>query len=227
MVFLDFSFFFLDFSFHLSEATAIGERKMSPPLLIIITLLNLLSVIHSRPATSLQFPLSVTVTDFGATADGIHYDTAAIQSAIDACHCSSATKPCYVTFPPGKYLTATVFLKSGVVLNVEEGATILGGPRLEDYPRESFRWYVILAEGASNVGITGGGVVDGQGLKFVERFEERKNVMVSWNQTGACSGDECRPRLIGFLGCNNVTVWNVKLNQPAYWWSVHFTSFSF
>ncbi|GKV25770.1 hypothetical protein SLEP1_g35165 [Rubroshorea leprosula] len=190
---------------------------MSPPLLIIATLLNLLSFIHSRPATSLQLPLSVTVTDFGALADGIHYDTAAIQSAIDACHCSSTTKPCYVTFPPGKYLTATVFLKSGVVLNVEEGATILGGTRLEDYPRESFRWYVILAEGASNVGITGGGVVDGQGLKFVVRFVESKNVMVSWNQTGACAGDECRPRLIGFLGCNNVTVWNVRLNQPAYW----------
>lgn len=80
---------------------------------------------------------------------------------------------------------------------------------------------MVLAENASDVGITGGGVVDGQGLKFVVTKNERKNVMVSWNQTGECSGDECRPRLVGFLGCRNVHVWNVRLNEPAYWWCVH------
>lgn len=76
---------------------------------------------------------------------------------------------------------------------------------------------MVLAENERDVGITGGGVVDGQGLKFVQRFDERKNVMVSWNRTGACLGDECRPRLVGFLGCTNVRVWNVTLWQPAYW----------
>lgn len=79
---------------------------------------------------------------------------------------------------------------------------------------------MVLAENASDVGITGGGVVDGQSSAFVERFDEKKNVMVSWNRTGACSGDECRPRLVGFIGCNNVRVWNVTLTQPAYWWCV-------
>lgn len=94
---------------------------------------------------------------------------------------------------------------------------MLGGTKLEDYPKEFNRWYVVLAENVSDVGITGGGVVDGQGLKFVKRFNERKNVMVSWNSTGACLGDECRPRLVGFIGCTNVKVWNVRLSEPAYW----------
>lgn len=76
---------------------------------------------------------------------------------------------------------------------------------------------MVLAENATDVGIAGGGVVDGQAEKFVVRYNERKNVMVSWNQTGDCLGDECRPRLIGFLGCKNVKVFNVTLNQPAYW----------
>ena len=40
--------------------------------------------------------------------------------------------------------------------------------------------------------------------------------MVSWNETGACSGDECGPRLIGFLDCNNVELSNITLNQTAY-----------
>lgn len=95
---------------------------------------------------------------------------------------------------------------------------MLGGTKLEDYPKEFNRWYVVLAENVSDVGITGGGVVDGQGLKFVMRFNERKNVMVSWNSTGACLGDECRPRLVGFIGCTNVKVWSVRLSEPAYWW---------
>lgn len=76
---------------------------------------------------------------------------------------------------------------------------------------------MVVAENASDVAITGGGVIDGQGLKFVEKFNEKKNVMVSWNRTGACLGDECRPRLVGFIGCRNVNIWNVRFTHPAYW----------
>lgn len=112
-----------------------------------------------------------------------------------------------------------------MVLEILENATILGGTRLEDYPEEESRWYVVVAEDAVDVGITGGGEIDGQGLKFVKRFDEKKNVMVSWNQTGACLGDECRPRLVGFLRCKNVRVWNVTLTEPAYWWCVLFPFF--
>ncbi|MFQ6631830.1 hypothetical protein Gotur_009130 [Gossypium turneri] len=185
-----------------------GRAAAAPiPRLTAITFLFLLPiVIQSHTPT-------ISVRDFGATGDGKHYDTAAIQSAIDSCR----TKPCYVTFPTGKYLTATIFLKSNVILDIPKGSTILGGTKLEDYPKEFDRWYVILAENARDVGITGGGVVDGQGLEFVVKFDERKNVMVSWNQTGACSGDECRPRLVGFLDSTNVRVWNVTFRQPAYW----------
>ncbi|KAI3667363.1 hypothetical protein L6452_42419 [Arctium lappa] len=68
-----------------------------------------------------------------------------------------------VVFSSGNYLTTTVFLKSRVVL-----------------------------EDTEDVGITGGCEINGQGLEFVVKFDERKNVMVSWNQTGAYTGDECR-----------------------------------
>ncbi|KAJ4829575.1 hypothetical protein Tsubulata_031627 [Turnera subulata] len=194
--------------------------------LIIITLLVLSPPHQSHPDTS----AALSVRDFGAIGDGRHYDTAAIQSAIDACASRSrgrrrsttitngvAPSPCHVTFPRGDYLTATVHLKSGVVLDIGEGARVLGGTRMEDYPKESARWYVVVAENVGDVGITGGGVVDGQGMAFVERLEEKKNVMVSWNKTGDCTGDECRPRLVGFIGSTNVRVWNITLNQPAYW----------
>ncbi|KAG6411468.1 hypothetical protein SASPL_129550 [Salvia splendens] len=163
--------------------------------------------------------LSVSVADYGATGRGRRYDTVAIQSAIDDCASSAALhlRTCQVHFPPGNYLTATLYLKSGVVLDVSRNATILGGTRLQDYPEKQEKWYVVLAENASDVGITGGGEINGQGLEFVTRFDERKNVMVSWNRTGACSGDECRPRLVGFIDCENVRIWNISFNQPAYW----------
>uniref|UniRef100_A0A2P2IKB6 Polygalacturonase n=1 Tax=Rhizophora mucronata TaxID=61149 RepID=A0A2P2IKB6_RHIMU len=195
---------------------------MTSLLIKSIILLLPLRLIQSHPSTSPQLllPTTLSVTDFGATGDGIHYDTLAIQSAINSCPTTTTTTTnttCHVRFPRGTYLTATVRLKSNVILDIQEGATLLGGTRLEDYPKESDRWYVVLAEKASDVGITGGGVVDGQGLKFVKRFNEIKNVMVSWNQTGACLGDECRPRLVGFIGCSRVHVCNVTLRQPAYW----------
>ncbi|KAJ0099882.1 hypothetical protein Patl1_20613 [Pistacia atlantica] len=195
-----------------------------PQLLTIITLLisvpPIQSILHtSSPTIKLPIsahspPLTLCVSDFGATGDGISYDTVAIQLAIDAC---PSTIPCHVTFPRGTYLTATIRLKSHVILNIEEDAILLGGTEIEDYPKDSSRWYVVLAENACDVGITGGGVIDGQGLKFVVKENEKKNVMVSWNQTGACCGDECRPRLVGFLNCKDVNVWNVRLREPAYW----------
>uniref|UniRef100_A0A0D6R5Q4 Pectate lyase superfamily protein domain-containing protein n=1 Tax=Araucaria cunninghamii TaxID=56994 RepID=A0A0D6R5Q4_ARACU len=154
------------------------------------------------------------VRNHGATGDGKTFDTRSIQAAIDDCSSKGGGR---VRFPAGSYLTATIFLKTGVILDVGEGATILGSPFQRDYPAESSRWYLVLAEKAMNVGITGGGTVDGQSLKFVTRFDAKKNVMVSWNATGDCLGDECRPRLLGFLGCQNVHLWNIHLKDPAYW----------
>lgn len=181
------------------------------------------SILQSQSSTSpqtiqlLQSTYTLSVTDYGATGDGLHYDTPHIQAAINDCSAHGGGR---VTFPPGTYLTATVFLKSGVILNIQENATILGGTKEADFPAESSRWYVVLAEDAVNVGITGGGEINGQAFEFVKRFDERKNVMVSWNTSGACLGDECRPRLVGFIRCKNVRISNLKLTQPAYWWFV-------
>ncbi|KAK4343806.1 hypothetical protein RND71_036900 [Anisodus tanguticus] len=112
--------------------------------------------------------------------------------------------PCHL--PTGKVLNKHNIPKSGFVLDIHKKATILGGAKFKDYPKEESMWYVVVAEDAMDVGITRGGEINGQGLKFIQRFDEKKNVMVSWNHTGACFGDECRPRLVGFIGCRNVKV---------------------
>ncbi|CAA0387086.1 unnamed protein product [Arabidopsis thaliana] len=197
---------------------------MMGSILLLLLFFSLVQSLSDTSYSKIQLPgdsLTLSVTDFGATGDGINYDTSAIQSTIDACnrHYTSFSSICRVVFPSGNYLTAKLHLRSGVILDVTENAVLLGGPRIEDYyPAEtSSDWYVVVANNATDVGITGGGAIDGQGSKFVVRFDEKKNVMVSWNQTGACLGDECRPRLVGFVDSINVEIWNITLREPAYW----------
>jgi polygalacturonase len=121
------------------------------------------------------------VRHFGATGNGCTLDTAAVNKAIEACAVEGGG---CVVFPPGKYLSGTVWLKSGVELHFDAGATLVGSPDLKDY--EHFTppatmveskwplWHraLILAEGARNIGISGKGTIDGNKV-FDPNGEER------------------------------------------------------
>ena len=80
------------------------------------------------------------VRDHGAAGDGILAATRSIQAAIDAC---AATGGGRVYFPPGRYLSGTIYLRSGVHLYLEAGAVLLGSRELNDYPETvaAFRSY--------------------------------------------------------------------------------------
>lgn len=117
-----------------------------------------------------------------------------------------------------RWYSGTIFLRSHVYLRIDAESRILGSPNLSDFPLLRERWYTILAERVNDVGIFGSGMIDGQSNKFVVEFNPQKNVMVSWNKTGQCLGDECRPRLVGFIECTNIEIRDVKLYEPAYWW---------
>jgi polygalacturonase len=187
----------------------------SPPLQLSAAPFFLLLLVVVVPAA--RSSRVISVVDYGAAGDGFRYDTAAIQAAVDACAAAGGGR---VLLPaPGNYLTATVHLRSRVVLEVAPGARLLGGTRQEDYPSESRRWYVVLAENTTGAGVTGGGEINGQSGAFVVTPSEVKNVMVSWNTTGDCQRvDECRPRLVGFIDSKDVRIHDITLNQPAYWW---------
>jgi polygalacturonase len=110
------------------------------------------------------------IRSHGARGDGTTNDTAAIQSALDACAKNGGGT---VHVGPGRYVAAGLRLSSNTRLYLESGATILGSHRYEDYAGDSDprgkkprRHGVISAIGAHNITIEGGGTLDGQALAF-------------------------------------------------------------
>lgn len=148
----------------------------------------------------------VSVKDHGAVGDGKHKDTPAIQKAIDAAEAAGGGT---VYFPAGKYLSGTIYLKSGVTLHIDFAATLLGSTELIDYPETacSFRSYtdnyvrqaLLWGENLHDIAIVGRGVIDGQGAAFAG---------LPWLQ---------RPYLIRFITCRNVLVRDVTLQNSAMW----------
>jgi len=122
---------------------------------------------------------SFDVKAFGAKGDGKTLDTPAINKAIEA---AAAAGGGVVSFPAGNYLCFSIRLKSHVVLNLEEGATIIaadtpeGGAnaydaaeanqwdRYQDFGHSHFHNSLMWGDGVDNVGITGSGRIWGKGL---------------------------------------------------------------
>lgn len=112
------------------------------------------------------------ITGFGAVGDGTTLNTAAIQAAIDA---DGETPGGTVYVPPGTFLTGTLFLRTGITLQLHPAARILGSPNLADYKAGSWGqhidrtpWHLLVAHKLQDITITGGGTIDGNGPAFWE-----------------------------------------------------------
>ena len=167
---------------------------------------------------------------FGAVGDGETVCTKAIQSAIDACAAAGGGT---VHFPAGTYLTGTIYLKSHVRLEVEAGATLLGSTDIEDYPvnicsypSRSDRYTVralIWGEGLEHIGLSGHGVIDGQGPAFKDNRaapEEGAKISAPLVDSGRYPLNEVfvnRPFLIRLVSCRHITVENLHLRRSAMW----------
>jgi polygalacturonase len=161
----------------------------------------LLATLVSAPAANFD------VHQFGATGDGTTKDTVAIQKAINAASAQGGV----VTFPPGRYLTGSLHLKSRVNLHLHKDATILGSTRVEDYQKLNFLG-LILANNQSDIGISGEGVIDGQGKPIAD-------AVIGPIKGGSFpdAGEAKRPVIINFRNCRNIRVSGVTLKESACW----------
>jgi polygalacturonase len=156
---------------------------------------------------------------YGAKADGTTKDTKAIQAAIDDC---AKGKGGTVKLSGGTFLSAPIVLKSNITLDVEKGATLMGSPDHEDYPKKTeFKGpgyqSLIGATNAENVAITGGGVIDGNGESWWTLARTQRNA-------GVLGSENSRPRGVVFDHCKHVRIEGVTVQNSPYWQIVPYYS---
>ena len=78
--------------------------------------------------------MTFDVRNYGAVAQAGVMNTAAIQSAIDACHSSGGGK---VVISGGTYMTGTLVMKSNVNLSIEASGVLLASPNCGKYNADS------------------------------------------------------------------------------------------
>ena len=147
------------------------------------------------------------IRQYGAVGDGEASDTAAINKAVEACAAAGGGQ---VLFPPGKYLSGTIHLKSHVTLFLDAGARVAGTPRLDEYQQPTVpafmpearwgRWHraLIVGEGIQDVTIAGQGVIDGNRV-FDPNGEERMR----------------GPHTLVLAGCRQVVIRDVSIADSA------------
>jgi polygalacturonase len=162
----------------------------------------LLRLLVSCLAAGPSLAATYSPAGYGATFGGAN-EGAALQRAIEA---ASASGGGTVVIPAGRALVAgSIELKSNVVLELEPGSRLIASTTQADYTDSIF----IRARHAVNIGITGSGTIDGQGVQFLGKegpyiFEKKP-----W-----------RPRLILLEDCRHVRVSDVNLQDAAFW-SLH------
>lgn len=170
---------------------------------VIVTILASLCIASMHAA-------DFNIKSYGAKNDTTVLSTHALQQAIDACSAAGGGR---VVVPAGIYKTGTIQLKSHVHLYLEQGATLYGSTRLEDYiPMKSdylslrtqtTTIQLIYADGVHDVSIDGMGTIDGRGRAFKK---------LSWNDEGIT-----RPHLIRFIQSQDILVRGVTLRNSGCW----------
>ena len=150
------------------------------------------------------------ITDFGAVSDTTVLSTEAIQQAVDRCSEAGGGR---VVVPAGMYKTGTLVLRSHVNLYLEQGATLYGSTRLEDYRpmktdyvslrTQTATVQLIYADRVEDVTISGYGTIDGRGRAFKKQ---------TWNDEGIT-----RPHLLRFVQSRDIRIEDITLRNSGCW----------
>ena len=146
------------------------KRLVSAHILLALSFFSIAQKPSLPVITSPKFKKdTINIKKFGAVADGNFLNTKAINDAIIAMNKKSGG---VVLIPSGLWLTGPIVLKSNVNLHLANGATLLFTADKNEYPLVKANWEglpqmrnqsPISATNETNVGITGLGIIDGNG----------------------------------------------------------------
>ncbi len=139
-----------------------------------------------------------------------------------------------VRLSAGAYITGCIELKSNVWLDLERGAVLLGSTNPDDYrpqrmagepvspnAKDNSALALIVANGARNIGVTGQGVIDGQGLELALNIDSlhHRGVRIdpNYNNRRKRPGETARPKLFRLSHADGVTLRDVTLRNSACW----------
>ena len=181
--------------------------------------LSLLVVLTVTPASALDSSVNCDPRSYGAKGDGVSKDSVPIQAAIDACAAQGGGT---VRLIAGTYLSAPIVLKSNITLQLDKGATLLGSPDHADYPPITMFHLpdlqpLVSAANATNVALTGEGVIDGNGETWWQMARSIRNA-------GVLGEGHPRPKLIIFDHCKHVRVEGVTIQNSPMWQLVPYYS---
>jgi polygalacturonase len=151
----------------------------------------------------------------GAKADGISKDTAILQKILDNCAAAGGGE---VILPPGKYLTGSLQIGSHTTLRLDEGATLLGSPDIEDYPVMPVRWEgewrdghraLLSSEKTENVALVGLGTIQGPPLALAQLRPDNR-------------GHVRGPSIFEPIDVKNLTLKDFTVRYQRMW-SIHMT----
>ena len=121
----------------------------------------------------------------------------------------------------GRYLTGSIELKSNVTIHLNEGAVLLGSTNPYDYRQIPGTWLgLILANKAENIGVTGRGVIDGQGRETSYNYIDQIQKGVIKDEL-KYDRPASRPTLIFLRECKNVEINNVTWKNSAFWVQIY------
>lgn len=163
--------------------------------------------------------------------DPIKVQTAAVQAAIDSI---SRTGGGVLSLRGGDYVVGTIALRDNVILSIAPDARLLGSLNPYDYAgyataeqganrmadKCSVRLMgLIVAEGARNIGLTGGGTVDGRGLEVALAIDSLhhtgERIDPAYNKRRM--RPSIRPKLIDFEHVDGAVIKDINLRASAAW----------
>ncbi|MBA4302300.1 MAG: hypothetical protein C0433_19680, partial [Cyclobacterium sp.] len=143
------------------------------------------------------------VKDFGATGNRDVRDIGAIQEAVKKCKESGGGT---IYFPPGIYISGTIWLYDDMTVHIDSGAVILESYIEGMETIGKYRPHLICADGAKNVAVIGFGSVKGQGEKMTHNSLQKER--------GFRSG------MLFFQNCTNVKIRDINIFDSDSW-TVH------